>query len=305
MPQRPAPSAFDPRPRDPRELYPRPPFDKQPQPAPGLDRRMDPPPDHGEASYLGAGRLEGRCALITGGDSGIGRAIAIAYGREGAKVAITYLPQEQPDVDDLKKLFEAEGLTLVTLPGDLTDEDFARGLPARAKAALGGLDILVNNAGKQVYQTSMDRISTEQFDRTMRTNVYATFWLCQEALEIMPPGSSIINVTSIQGYDPTPELLDYATTKFALRGFTLGLAKQAIKEKGVRVNGVAPGPFWTVLQPSGGQSQEKVEQFGAKAPMGRPGQPAEIASAFVYLASAQASYTVGSILSVTGGEPTS
>ena len=289
--------------RDPRDQYPQPPFDKQPQAAPGLDRKMEPEPDHGERSYVGSGRLKGRMALITGGDSGIGRAVAIAFGREGAEVAINFLPPEQPDVDDLAKLFEAEGLTLHQFPGDLTDEGFTRALAGKAAKAMGGLDILVNNAGKQVFQDGVGKITTEQFDRTLRTNIYATFWLCQEALELMKPGSSIINVTSIQGYDPTPTLLDYATSKFAIRGFTLGLAKTAIEEKGVRVNGIAPGPFWTVLQPSGGQSQEKVVKFGEKTPMGRPGQPAEIAAAFVYLASHESSYTVGTILSVTGGEP--
>ena len=288
--------------RDPRDQYPRPPFPKQPQPAPGLDSKMEPQPDHGEKSYVGSGRLEGRHALITGGDSGIGRAVAIAFAREGATVAIAYLPQEQPDADDLKALFDDEGLTLHQLPGDLTDEGYARGLPAAAKAAMGGLDIVVNNAGKQVYQEKLDDITTEQFDATLRTNVYATFFICQEALRIMPAGAAIINVTSIQGYDPTPQLLDYATSKFALRGMTLGLAKIGI-EKGIRVNGIAPGPFWTVLQPSGGQSQEKVEKFGSKSPMGRPGQVAEIAPAFVHLASHESSYTVGTILEVTGGQP--
>lgn len=289
--------------RDPRDQYPRPPFKQQPQPAPGLDRKMEPEPDHGEKSYVGSRRLAGRRALITGGDSGIGRAVAIAFAREGAVVAINFLPQEQPDVDDLARLFDAEDLSLHQFPGDLTDEKFARALPGEAADAMGGIDVLVNNAGKQVYQEDFAKITTEQFDRTMRTNVYATFWLCQEAMNLMPPGSSIINVTSVQGYDPSAALLDYATTKFAIRGFTLGLAKSAI-EKGVRVNGIAPGPFWTVLQPSGGQSHEKVQTFGEKSPIGRPGQPAEIAPAFVYLASQESSFAVGTILSVTGGEPT-
>jgi len=288
--------------RDPRDQYPKPPFEKQPQKPPGLDTRMKPEPDHGEDSYVGSGRLEGRHALVTGGDSGIGRAVAIAFAREGARVAISYLPEEQPDVDDLAQVFAAEDLTLHQLPGDLKDESFARDLPKRASEVLGGLDIVVNNAGKQVYQEEFGDITTAQLDATMRTNVYATFFICQEALKLLPPGASIINVTSIQGYDPTPQLLDYATTKFALRGFTHGLAKLAIK-KGIRVNAIAPGPIWTVLQPSGGQSQEKVQKFGAKSPMGRPGQPAELASAFVYLASHESSYTVGTILEVTGGEP--
>ena len=187
------------------------------------------------------------------------------------------------------------------MPGDLKDERFARGLVGRAAEAMGGLDILVCNAGKQVFREGLPDISSEQFDQTMKTNIYATFWMCQEALKIMPPGASIINVTSVQGFDPSPTLLDYATTKFAIRGFTQGLAPTAM-EKGIRVNGIAPGPFWTPLQPSGGQSREKVQSFGKGTPIGRPGQPAEIAPAFVFLASNEASYMTGEIVSLTGGE---
>lgn len=286
--------------RDPRDQYPKPPFEKQPQQAPGLDSKMEPEPDFGEKSYVGSGRLQGRHALITGGDSGIGRAVALAYAREGAKVAIAYLPVEQSDADELKAVLEAEGLTLEQLPGDLLDEGYARGLPKAAHDALGGLDIVVNNAGKQVYQDDIANVTTEQFDQTFRTNVYASFFICQEALKILPPGAAIINTASVNAYDPTPQMLDYAMTKFALRGLTHGFAKIAIKQ-GIRVNGVAPGPFWTVLQPSGGQSQEKVKHFGEKTPMGRPGQVAEIAAAYVYLASQESSYTVGAILEVTGG----
>ncbi len=289
--------------QDPRSQYPAPPFPRQPQPAPGLAQKMDPEPDHGEDSYRGSGRLAGRRALITGGDSGIGRATAIAYVREGASVAINYLESEAADVKTLVDLVEEEGGTLVTLPGDLTDEAFASGLPQQAADALGGLDIVVNNAGKQVYQESIADITTEQFDQTFRTNVYAMFWICKAALPLLPPGAAVINVTSIQGYDPSPGLLDYASTKWAIIGFTKALAKQAI-EQGVRVNGVAPGPFWTPLQPSGGQPQAKVEEFGKSVPMGRPGQPAEIAPVFVFLASQESGYITGEIFGVTGGHPT-
>ncbi|QQA42933.1 SDR family oxidoreductase [Pelagovum pacificum] len=289
--------------RDPRTLHPQPPFEKQPQDPPGLDAKMKPVPADGAESWVGHGRLEGRKALITGGDSGIGRAVAIAYAREGAEVVINYLPEEEPDAESLAEIFEADGNTLHRMPGDLMDEAFARQLVKDAAEKMGGLDIMVVNAGKQVTQPDIASISSEQFDQTMKTNVYAMFWMCQEAMAIMPPGSSIIPVTSIQGYDPAPQLLDYATTKYAMRGFTIGLAKQAI-EKGIRVNGVAPGPIWTALQPSGGQTQEAVTQHGAGAPIGRPGQPSELAGAFVYLASDEASYTIGEILGVTGGAPT-
>ncbi|CUH31244.1 putative oxidoreductase YghA [Jannaschia seosinensis] len=290
--------------RDPRTLYSQPPFSQQEQSEPGLAQDMKPLPDHGEESYKGSGRLEGRRALITGGDSGIGRAVAIAYAREGAEVCINYLPTEEPDADQVSTLLKDERRTLHRMPGDVSEEKVARKLVTDAADKMGGLDILVINAGKQVTQPDVTRISSEQFDQTMKVNVYAMFWMTQEALEIMPPGGSIINVTSIQGYRPSPQILDYATTKFAIRGFTEGLAPMAL-ERGIRVNAVAPGPFWTALQPSHGQPMEKVEHFGEGAPMGRPGQPAEIASAFVYLASNEASYTVGEILAVTGGKPTS
>lgn len=289
--------------QDPRPQYPAPPFPKQPQPKPGLAARMTPEPDHGEASYQGFGRMVGRKALITGGDSGIGRATAIAYAREGASVAINYLPSEEPDVQSLAELIEAEGGTLVRLPGDLTDEAFCEQLVRDAHEALGGLDVLVVNAGAQTSQESILDISTEQFDRTYKTNVYAMFWLCKAALPLLPPGASIINVTSIQGYDPSPHLLDYASTKWAIIGFTKALAPQAL-ERGVRVNAVAPGPFWTALQPSGGQTQERVQQFGGNTPMGRPGQPAEIAPVFVFLATQESGYITGEVFGVTGGNPT-
>ena len=288
--------------RDPREQYPAPPFPRQPQPKPGLEAKMTPQPDHGEESYKGFGRLEGRKALVTGGDSGIGRAVVIAFVREGAEVTINYLPSEEEDARSLEALVKAEGGTIHLMPGDLKEEAFCKRLVGDAVKAMGGLDILVNNAGKQVFQTDVEEISSEQFDATMKTNVYAMFWLSQAALKVMPAGASIINLTSIQGFEPSPQLLDYATTKYAIRGFTEGLAQVAM-DRGIRVNGIAPGPFWTVLQPSGGQPQEKVEQFGGNTPMGRPGQPAEIAPAFVYLASQESSFVSGEIIGLTGGKP--
>ncbi len=300
MPDAPGQSAM----QDPRTQYPQPPFPKQPQPAPGLTAEMDPRPDHGEDTYRGSGRLAGRRALITGGDSGIGRAVAIAYVREGAAVAINYLPAEEQDAQSLQDLVAAEGGTLVRLPGDITDEGFCEQLVADAHEALGGLDILVLNAGKQVTQPSIADVTTAQFDRTFKTNVYAMFWLSKAALPLLPPGAAIINVTSIQGFDPSTTLLDYASTKWAIIGFTKALAEQALKEHGVRVNAVAPGPFWTPLQPSGGQTQENVQHFGEGVPMGRPGQPAEIAPVFVFLASQEAGYVAGEVYGVTGGNPT-
>ncbi|WP_420394723.1 SDR family oxidoreductase [Acuticoccus sp.] len=288
--------------RDPREDYPKPPFAKQRQPEPGLDVEMDPPVDHGEATYKGLGRMRGRKALITGGDSGIGRAVAIAYMREGADVVVNYLPEEDADFQELSSLASNEGGTIVGMPGDLTDEAFCLRLVKEAAEQLGGLDTLVINAGKQVFQESIADLTTEQFDRTLKTNCYAMFWLSKAALPLMPPGSAIINVTSILGYKPTPILLDYSATKFFIRGFTQNLAQQAIKQ-GVRVNAVAPGPFWTALQPSGGQPPEKLESFGEQTPMGRPGQPAELASTFVFLATQEAGYVVGETIGVTGGMP--
>jgi NAD(P)-dependent dehydrogenase (short-subunit alcohol dehydrogenase family) len=290
--------------RDPRTQYPQPPFPKQPQDKPGFDHKMEPKADHGENSYQGFGRLKGRKALITGGDSGIGRAVAIAYSREGAEICINYLPEEKDDADWVCELLEGEGHTVHRMPGNLTDKDFCNSLIKEAHERMGGLDILVNNAGKQVRQSGIEDISDEQFDETMKTNVYAMFWLTKAALPLMPPGAAIINVTSNQGFSPAPYLLDYATSKFAIRGFTEAIAQGAIK-RGVRVNGVAPGPFWTPLQPSGGQTQEKVQEFGEGTPMGRPGQPAELAPAFVFLASQESSYISGEIIGVTGGKPIS
>jgi NAD(P)-dependent dehydrogenase (short-subunit alcohol dehydrogenase family) len=281
-------------------LYPKPPFKRQPQEAPGLASKMTPRPDHGEKSYRGSGRLAGRKALITGGDSGIGRAAAIAFAREGADVAIGYLPFEESDAQEVIELIRAEGRTAVALPGDIRDEGFCSQLVADAVAGLGGLDILVNNAGKQVCQNSIAEVTTEQFDATFKTNVYALFWITKAALRHLSAGAAIINTSSIQAFEPSANLLDYAQTKACIIAFTKALAKQ-LAGKGIRVNAVAPGPFWTPLQPSGGQPQDAIEVFGGKSPMGRPGQPAEIASTYVLLASSEASYVTGEVFGNVGG----
>ena len=286
--------------QDPREQYPKPPFAKQPQSAPGIVAEMDPKPDHGETSYKGSGKLVGRKALITGGDSGIGRATAIAFAREGADVAIAYLPSEEADAREVIALIEAAGRKAFGIAGDNKDEAFCEELVARAVEGLGGLDILVNNAGKQVSSPSLADITTEQFDATLKTNLYGMFWITKAAAPHLPAGASIINTASIQAVEPSESLLDYAMTKAAIVAFTKALSKQMI-EKGIRVNAVAPGPFWTVLQPSGGQTQEKVAHFGETTPMGRPGQPVEIAPVYVLLASQEASYITGEVYGVTGG----
>ena len=286
--------------QDPRDQYPKPPFPQQPQPEPGLAARMVPEPDHGETSYVGAGKLVGRKALITGGDSGIGRATAIAYAREGADVAISYLPSEGTDADEVIALIEAEGRKAVALPGDITDETWCRRMVERAVGQLDGLDILVINAGHQQYREDVSEVSTEDFDRTLKTNLYALHWIAQAATPHLPPGSAVITTASIQAYEPSAILLDYATTKAGIVAYTKALAKQLI-EKGVRANVVAPGPFWTALQPSGGQPQEKVEHFGEQSAFGRPGQPVEIAPIYVLLASQEGSYLTGEVFGATGG----
>lgn len=286
--------------QDPREQYPKPPFPAQPQPAPGLAAEMNPKPDHGEESYRGSGRLKGRRALITGADSGIGRAAAIAFAREGADVAIGYLPSEESDAREVVALIETEGRKAVALPGDIKDEAFCRELVTRAVAELGGLDILVNNAGKQVSRPDIGAIDSDQFDQTLKTNLYALFWITQAAIPHLQPGAAVINTASVQAYEPSDTLLDYATTKAGIVAFTKALAKQLIK-RGVRANVVAPGPFWTALQPSGGQTQEKVQHFGEQSQFGRPGQPVEIAPVYVLLASQEASYVTGEVYGVTGG----
>ncbi len=287
--------------RHPGDLFPKPPFPKQEQPWPGLAGKMTPRPDHGESSYVGRGRLTGRRALITGGDSGIGRAAAIAYAREGADVAINYLPDEEPDAQEVVKLIRDAGRKAVAIPGDLRDERFCQRLVTDAVRQLGGLDILVNNAARQQSHDSILDISTEQFDWTFKTNIYAPFWLCKAAIPHMPPGSAIINTASVNAYDPGENLLDYASTKGAIMIFTKGLAKQLTKQ-GIRVNAVAPGPFWTPLQVCGGQTQEKLQKFGGDTPMQRPGQPAELAAVYVLLASTEASYITGQVYGASGGK---
>jgi len=286
--------------QDPTKQYPAPEFPGQAQSTPGLAREMDPKPDHGEESYKGFGRLAGRKALITGADSGIGRAAAIAFAREGADVALSYLPAEEADAKEVVALIEKAGRKASTFPGDIQDEAFCVKLVEGARKAMGGLDILVNVAGHQIAQKDIADITTDQLEETFRTNVYAMFWLCKAALPHMPAGSTIINTTSIQAYQPSPTLLDYAATKAAIANFTHALAKQ-VAAKGIRVNAVAPGPVWTPLQPSGGQPTEKIPEFGGKTPLGRPGQPAEQAPIYVLLASQESSYVTGEVYGVTGG----
>ncbi|WP_027136027.1 SDR family oxidoreductase [Geminicoccus roseus] len=286
--------------QDPRTKYPQPPFPEQSQPWPGLAGKMEPRPDHGETSYRGSGRLAGRKALITGGDSGMGRAAAIAFAREGADVAINYLPDEEPDAKEVVGLIEAEGRVARAIPGDLRDEQFCQELVAEAVRALGGLDILVNNAARQQTNPSILDISTEQFDWTMKTNIYAPFWIIKAALPHLRPGSVIIGTTSVQATDPSADLYDYAQTKAATTNYVRSLAKQ-LAPKGIRVNGVAPGPIWTPLQVSGGATQEKLVSFGSMTPLGRPGQPAELGSIYVQLAASDASYATGQVYGAAGG----
>lgn len=285
---------------NPATRYPAPPFPEQTQEPPGLVSQMDPRPDHGEESYVGSGRLAGRKALITGGDSGIGRAAAIAYAREGADVAIGFLPEEQSDAEEVIALIKAEGRTAVALPGDIRDEAFCQQMVAQAVEQLGGLDILVSNAARQQARPSIQELTTEDLDATFKTNLYAMFWLAKAALPHMGPGSAIIVTSSVEAYNPSELLLDYAQTKAAQVAFTKSLAKQLAKQ-GIRVNAVAPGPFWTPLQPSGGQPPEKIPTFGAQTPMGRPGQPAELAPVYVLLASNELSYGTGQVYGENGG----
>jgi NAD(P)-dependent dehydrogenase (short-subunit alcohol dehydrogenase family) len=285
---------------DPISKYPKPPFKEQSQPWPGLVSKMDPRPDHGETSYKGSGRLAGRKALITGGDSGMGRAAAIAYAREGADVAINYLPAEEPDAREVVELIKKAGRKAVAIPGDLRDESFCVRLVEEAVKGLGGLDILVNNAGRQQTRESILDLTSADFDATMKTNIYAPFWITKAALPHLKPGSAIISTTSVQATDPSAELFDYAQTKAANTSFVRSLAKQ-LAPKGIRVNGVAPGPIWTALQVSGGATMEKLKNFGGDTPFGRPGQPAELASIYVQLAASDASYATGQIYGAAGG----
>ncbi len=261
---------------------------------------MDPRSDHGEISYKGSARLVGRKALITGGDSGMGCAAAIAYEREGADVAINYYPTEEPNAREVIALIKAEGRNALAIPGDLRDERFCQELVQRAVEGLGGLDIIVSNAGRQQARQSILDISSEDFDATMKTNIYAPFWIIKAALPHLKPGSAIIGTASEQAYDPSPDLYDYAQTKVATMNYVKSLAKQ-LGPKGIRVNAVAPGPIWTPLQVSGGATMEKLEKFGGQTPLGRPGQPAELASIYVQLAAADASYANGQVYGSSGG----
>ncbi|QEV99980.1 glucose 1-dehydrogenase [Microbacterium caowuchunii] len=288
---------------DPTQLYadiePR----TQHQPEPGLDAELTPHADLGEDTYRGTGRLQGRRALVTGADSGIGAATVIAFAREGADIVLSYLPEEEEDARRIVQIVEAAGVRAVAAPGDLRDREHCRALVERAVAELGGLDILVNNAGKQIFNEDITTLPDEQLADTLTTNVSAMFWITQEAVPHMPPGSTIINTTSVQAYSPSPMLVDYATTKAAINAFTKALAQQ-LAPRGIRVNAVAPGPIWTPLQVTDGQPPEKIEVFGEETPLGRMGQPAELAPAYVFLASPESSYVLGETLNVNGGMPT-
>lgn len=274
---------------------------KQQQPEPGLDQKLEPQADHGENSYQGRGRLTGKRALITGGDSGIGAAVAIAFAREGADVALAYLPVEEPDARNVATVLEDAGVSVHHFPGDLRDHGYRNGLVDEAAAALGGLDILVNNAGKQISVEHIDELPDSQIEATFDVNIFAMMALSRAALKVLESGGSIINTTSIQAFEPSAHLMDYAATKAAISNFTKTLAEQAAP-KGIRVNAVAPGPIWTPLQPSEGQPIEALPKFGHDTWLGRAGQPVEVAPAYVFLASDEASYVVGSTIHVNGGK---
>jgi NAD(P)-dependent dehydrogenase (short-subunit alcohol dehydrogenase family) len=286
-------------PQDPTQQYPGPPFKKQQQSAPGDIHEMDPKPDHGETSYVGNGRLAGRRALVTGADSGIGRAVAIAFAREGADVAITFLPDEAKQGEEVAALIRDAGRVAAVVPGDLTDEAFNSELVDAAVEQLGGLDIIAMVAGVMPSITSIDDFTTEALDEVLRTNIHSLFWVTKAAMPHLKPGASIITTSSQQAFQPSPELVEYAVSKAGIANWTRAMSAQLV-EKGIRVNGVAPGPVWTPLQPAF-VSPEKLEKFGSQAPMGRPGQPAELAPAFVFLASQESSYVTGETIAVTGG----
>ncbi|WP_206453078.1 SDR family oxidoreductase [Aurantimonas marina] len=283
---------------DPRNAYPRPKQPNQDQDMPGETEAMSPRPDHGEESYKGSGKLTDRAAIITGGDSGIGRAVAIAFAREGADVLISYYNEEE-DARETARLVEKAGRQAILMPGDIKQEDHCEALVKKAMDTFGRLDILVNNAAHQATFDSIEEISAEEWDVTFRTNIHSMFYLCKAAIRNMQPGGAIVNTTSINATDPSPGLLAYATTKGAIANFTGGLA-QLVADKGIRVNAVAPGPIWTPLIPST-MPKEKVENFGSSTPLGRAGQPAELAPAYVYLASDDSTYVTGEVLAVTGG----
>ena len=287
-------------PQDPRAQYPGPPSKVEIQDAPGTQDAMSEKPDCGERSYKGSSRLAGRKALVTGGDSGIGRAAAIAFGREGADVAICYLPAEQEDADEVAKYIREAGCKAVLLPGDVSDENFCQQLVGDAVEQLGGLDILVNNAGRMGKTGGLLDTTTERFDLLMKTNIYSIFWITKAAVPYLKPGASIINTTSIQAYDPSGKIFDYAITKAAIVNFTKGLAQALMEEHGIRINAVAPGPIWTPLQEADGD-EKKLKKLGENTPYKRPGQPVELAPVYVLLASQEASYITGEIYGVTGG----
>jgi NAD(P)-dependent dehydrogenase (short-subunit alcohol dehydrogenase family) len=291
---------------DPNKQHTQPDTEGENLPGPGaegsLTDRMDEEPDHGEESYRGTGKLKDRVAIVTGGDSGIGRAIALAFSREGADVVLAYLPAEEDDAQTTAQLVEKEGRRAVTVPGDLTSEEACDELVNRTVSEFDRIDLLVNNAAYQMAQPGgIKDITTDQFDRVMKTNLYAMFWLCKKALPHMPRGGGIINTASVQSSSPSPELLDYATTKAGIVNFTRGLA-QIVAADGIRVNAVAPGPIWTPLIPAT-MPEDKIGEFGKQTPLGRVGQPAELAPAYVFLASPESSYVTGEVIAVTGGMP--
>lgn len=286
--------------QNPLTQFPQPTYPTQVQTPPGTVHELKPAADHGEKSYVGLGRMKGRKALVTGADSGIGRAVAIAFAREGADVALNYLPEEEDDAAEVVALIEAEGRRAIAIAGDLQEEQFCGDLVAQAVKALGGLDVVANIAGKQLAVERIEDLTTEQFDATFRTNVHALFWVCKAALPHLPAGATIINTASIQAYQPSPNLLDYAPTKAAIVNFTKALAQQ-VAERGIRVNAVAPGPIWTPLQPAGGQPPEAIPEFGSQTPLKRAGQPVEMASAYVLLATQESSYITGEVIGATGG----
>ncbi len=289
--------------QDPTQQYPQPEYPEQDQrdQHPGLEQEMQPEPDYGYETYRGMGRLEGKAAIITGGDSGIGRAVALAFAREGADVLISYLEEEEPDARETAQVVEEAGKKAIKVPGDIVEESQCQRIVERAVEEFGKIDVLVNNAAHQMTVSGISDISSELLDRTFKTNIYAMFWLCKAAIPHMPEGGSIINVSSIQAYQPSPTLLPYSSTKGAIVTFTKGLA-QEIVQYGLRTNTVAPGPVWTPIIPAS-MPGETVSQFGGTSPMGRPAQPAELAPAFVFLASQESSFVNGETLGVTGGQP--
>lgn len=289
--------------QDPTTQYPQPPYAEQDQrdQHPGLESEMQPRPDYGEETYKGSGKLEGKKAIITGGDSGIGRAVALAFAREGADVLISYLEEEEPDAQETVQVIEDAGRKAVKMPGDVSEESQCQAIVQKAVEEFGQIDVLVNNAAHQMTVNGIADVSTELLDRTFKTNIYAMFWLSKASLPHMQPGGSIINVCSIQAYHPSPTLLPYSSTKGAIISFTKGLAQEVV-QYGLRANSVAPGPVWTPIIPAS-MPGETVSQFGGTSPMGRPAQPAELAPAFVFLASQESSYVNGETLGVTGGMP--